>query len=173
MNYKRHYNRRHNSLFFKENDWTLLKLHHEYNISSFIEIINKLTQQFVESFKMLIKIERLAYKLNMSDHWKVHSVFFVTQLESISSLNSNFYKRFISDYSNSIFIEEDIETMRSYELKRFLNKRTIWKEREQSVEYLIKWKNYDSEFDKWMNIKNLNNVKDFIVEYENSVSTNK
>ena len=173
MNYKKHYDRKHSSLFFKEDEWALLKLHQSYSISFFIEITKKLTQQFVDSFKILAKIERLTYRLNISDHWKVHSVFSVAQLKSTLSLDSDFFKRFRSDHSNSIFVEKDIDIAKSYELKRILNKRTIKREREQSIEYLIKWKDYDSKFDKWMNIKDFQNVKELIEEYESIIAVSK
>lgn len=62
MKYKHHYDRQYTSLFFKENDWVLIKLHKEYNILSTINVTQKLTQQYVESFKMIQRIDRFAYK---------------------------------------------------------------------------------------------------------------
>ena len=173
MNYKRHYDRKYSSLFFKEDEWALLKLHQNYSISFFIKITKKLTQQFVDSFKILVKIERLTYRLNISDHWKVHSIFSIAQLKSTLSLDSDSFKRSRSDYSNSIFVERDIDIAKSYKLKRILNKRTIKRERKQSIEYLIKWKDYDSKFDKWMNIKNFQNAKELVEEYESIISISK
>ena len=171
MIYKSHYDRRHSSLFFKEDDMTLLKLHHEYSIPSIEDVIKKLTQQFVDPFKVIAKIERLTYKLNISEHWKVHPVFSIAQLELCSE--SNPYDRFRPDHPDSVYVESDTDTMQSYELKRLLNKRIIKRKRDHSMKYLVKWKDYGPEFDKWMNIKDLKNAKKLIDEYESTLSSSR
>lgn len=169
INYKKHYDRRHTFLFLKQDDWVLLKFYHDYSIFSSLKIIKKSNQQFVDLFKVLIKIKRLTYKLNISDHWKVHFVFFVTQLESFSSSNSDSYNRSRSDHFDSIFVENDIDDSKLYEIDRFLDKRIVRKNREQSTKYLIKWKKYDSEWDSWYNMKDLKNVENLIKDYEQAV----
>ena len=68
MNYKSHYDHRHSFLFFKKKKMTLLKLHYKYDVSLTLNIFKKLTQQFVNSFKIIAKIDRLTYKLNISKH---------------------------------------------------------------------------------------------------------
>ena len=61
MNVKFHYNRKYQSIFIKQNDYALIKLHKKYNI--FFAINRKYKQQFVESFFVIKKIEQLVYRL--------------------------------------------------------------------------------------------------------------
>ncbi len=62
---KLHYDRLHSSLFLKMNEWVLLRFHHEYFISKFKNIIKKIFTQYVELFKIVQRIERLVYRLNV------------------------------------------------------------------------------------------------------------
>ena len=173
MNYKMHYDRKHTSMFLKVEKWALIKLHHDYNIFFNLNIIKKLIQQFVKSFKIIKKIDNFAYQLNTSADWKIHSVFFVAQFKSSSSSESDSYDRFHSNSSSSIYVEENIDNVKSYEMKRILNKRTIKRDREQFIEYLIRWKNYDLEFDRWYNVKKFDNVNDLIKKYDEQISTSR
>ena len=83
----------------------------------------------------------------------------MTQLESKSS-KTNSYNWLINFESSSI-VEVNFETF-FYVLKRILNKRVF---RDQTY-YLIKWKDYDIEHNVWYSVKALNDVEEFIVEYE-------
>ena len=76
MNVKFHYDRKHESMFMKQEDVALIKLHKNYNISSAIN--KKYDQQFVEFFTIIEKIDRLIYRLNISSNWFIHSIFSVT-----------------------------------------------------------------------------------------------
>jgi hypothetical protein len=97
------------------------------------------SQQYVKFFKIIQKIDRLIYRLNMSFDWKIHFVFFVTQLKSVSDLAKNSFNRFKSSHSSSIIDIQD-----QYEIKRFLNKRTIRRKTEYFTKYLIRWLEYES-----------------------------
>ncbi len=74
---KAHYDRRHSSLFLKVDEWAMFRLHHDYSISKSRNMIKKISTQYVEPFKVVQRIERLAYKLAISEDWKIHSVCFV------------------------------------------------------------------------------------------------
>jgi hypothetical protein len=65
---KYYYNRKHQFLFMKIDDYALIKLHHDYNIST-IEIFDKkLNQQYIDFFKIFEKIDNLTYRLKLSNH---------------------------------------------------------------------------------------------------------
>ena len=66
MNMKFYYNHRHIAMFFALGDWALLRLHYEYNILSATN--RKLDQQYARPFKVIEKIGRLAYRLQIPDH---------------------------------------------------------------------------------------------------------
>ena len=64
-NQKAHYNRKHQPFFMKVGDWAMLKLYKGYSIPSSAGVTKKLTQQYVGPFRVLEKVGRLAYKLDI------------------------------------------------------------------------------------------------------------
>jgi transposase InsO family protein len=162
---KIHYDRRHSSLFLKMNEWVLLRLHHEYFISESKDIIKKIFTQYVRLFKIVQRIERLIYRLNVSSNWKIHSVFIVTQLKSVSDSAKDSFNRSRSTHSSSM-----TNTQNEYEIERILNKRTVKRDHDFFTKYLIRWLEYESEWDRWYNVKDLDHVKKLIADYEKKLS---
>jgi hypothetical protein len=159
---KRHYDRKHQSLNMKVDDYALLRLHKNYSLS-FINILRKkLSQQYADFFKILKKVENLEYRLKFSDNWRIHLMILVTHLESMSNFVSDFYKRSRSKKSEIIYMKENNDNVKSFEVKRLINRRTISRE----IEYLLRWKDYDSEHDVWRSVSKLQNAKELIHEYE-------
>ena len=60
------YDFNHKELSMNVENWALLRLHKNYEISSIIVLKRKFSQQYVKLFKILQKIDNLAYKLNIS-----------------------------------------------------------------------------------------------------------
>jgi hypothetical protein len=110
---KLHYDRRHSSLFLKVEEWALLRLNHEYLISEFKNMIKKMSTQYVRSFKVIQRIERLTYRLAISEDWKIHSIFSIAQLESAFDSTQDFYNR--SKLNHSSFV---IDSQNQYEIER-------------------------------------------------------
>jgi hypothetical protein len=52
----------------KSEDYALLRLHKEYNIPATKTLDKKLFDQYIESFKILEKVENLAYRLDLLHH---------------------------------------------------------------------------------------------------------
>ena len=75
----------------------------------------------------------------------MHLVFSLAQLKS--SLKFDSFRRSISEHSKSMFVEGDIKELKSYVLKRLLNKRVCYRGKGESMKYLIRWQGYDPEFD--------------------------
>ncbi len=160
------HDRKHKSLFLNSEDRTFLRLHKEYNL---LDIINKkLSQQRCDSFTMKRRINRLTYELDLSLRWKIHSVIFVTQLEFASQ---DSYKRLKLDHLDFVFVKEDIETYKSYEIERILNKRTRQYKKIKMNQYLIRWKKYESKFDEWKSLSELKNCIDLIKDFERKKKT--
>ena len=65
INVKYHYDKHHQSIFFKINDYAFLRLYKEYNILINFEIIKKLSQQYVDFFKILKRVDRFIYHLKV------------------------------------------------------------------------------------------------------------
>src|SRR5947199_10262711 len=102
---KNQYNRHHISLLLNSEDLVTLKLHHEYHVS---DVKNKkLVIQQVDCFSIKQQILSLAYKLKLSANMKIHSMIFITNLESVSS-DKNFYKQSHNDHSSLIKKNQNI-----------------------------------------------------------------
>lgn len=76
-NQKAYYDQKYQLLFMKVGDWAILKLHKGYSILSSVGVTKKLIQQYVGPFRVLEKIVRFTYKLDMPYNWRVHPVFLV------------------------------------------------------------------------------------------------
>ena len=68
MKTKYHYDRKHHSLFLKIENYDLLRLHREYEILFIKQFNFKFSQQYIGFFKVIERIERLAYKLKLFNH---------------------------------------------------------------------------------------------------------
>ena len=170
LNHKKNYDRRHASLFLKEKSWTYLRMHHEYFISLFKNMTAKWFQRRIDSFKIIKKIDNLTYRLQLSAHWKIHSVVSVQQLESTPN-EPDPYNRIPYDNPSSIFVKRDNENEKSYEIEKLINKRIIKKDREKFTQYFVRWKEYDSKDDTWYSTSALKNAADLIVDYETTLNT--
>jgi hypothetical protein len=159
---KKIYDRKHQSLFMKFEDYALLKLHKKYNILVTKILRKKLSQQYAEFFKILQKMRNLAYRLQLSNHWRIHSIIFIAQLESISDSIKNSYFRSRSKESDFVQMKDDTENIKSFEIKRLIDKRIITRD----IEYLIRWKSYASQHDEWRSVSELENAKNLIQNYE-------
>ena len=149
----------------KLDDYALIRLHREYDISFTTILSSKFSQQYAKSFKILKKIDCLTYRLKLSSHWRIHSILSMTQLKlAVKRINS--YNRFRSNHPPSIFVKKDIDIVKSYRLKKMIDKRFI---KRRDTEYLIKWKEYDEKYDEWRNLSEMENAMNLIREYENLI----
>ena len=166
MNFKFYYDRKHQSTNLVVDDWTQIRLHKNYDIFLIAMLDNKLNQQYIALFRVTKKIDRLAYRLNIFKKWIIHSIFSIAQLKSCFDSTKDFFRRHRFTQSNSVFVEKNIDLIKFFELKRIINKRMIVR---REVEYLIKWKDYDSEYDVWRNLSKLSDIMNLIQKYENSI----
>lgn len=149
----------------KVGEWAMLRLHKGYSIPSTLGVTKKLTQQYVGPFCISEKVGRLAYRLAIPPHWKIHPVFSVAQLEPAPPPSGDPFHRPFPDQPPSVFVDGDIDTVKSFEVERLLNKRTVQRGRGRSTEYLVRWKGYGPEWDRWYNVKDLDNAADLVSDY--------
>ena len=164
MNAKYQYDRAHHPQFLRAGDWALLRLHHGYDIPA-----NKLTgrkygQQAVGPFRVLERIGRLAYRLDIPEDWKIHDVFTIAQLEPCPDPAEDPFKRPRPDKPGPILADRD-DAPPEWELDRILDKRVVPRGRGVSTEYLLRWQGWGSEWDRWTNVKDMN-ADELIAEYE-------
>ena len=152
-------------MFLKERSYAYLRMHHGYFIPLPKNMTVKWFQRRIEPFRIVKRIGRLAYKLELLAHWKIHSVVSIQQLESTSH-DKDPYDRQSYDNSSSVYVEGDSESDESYEIEKLINKRIIRKGRDQSTQYLVRWKGYDPEHDMWYSIGSLGNAADLVAKYD-------
>ena len=162
MTFKQIYDRNHQLIQMKIEEWALIRLHKNYNISATAILRRKLSQQYVDFFKIIKKIENFAYRLQISNTWKVWSIFAISQLEFSHHASSDSFER-TQFSSDSVFVEEDTKQIKFFEIKKLLVKKQI---KRRDVEYLIRWRNYDLENDAWRNLKKLENATELVEKYE-------
>ena len=129
----------------------------------------KLNQQYVDSFKILKKIDKLTYRLKISNHQRIHSIFIVVQLKFVSLFDENSFNRQRFDHFDSIFVENDIANVKFFEIERLINKRETIK---RDFEYLIRWKDYEFQYNEWRNLSELSNAMNLIKKYKKVIHVN-
>lgn len=116
----------------------MLRLHKGYSISSSVSVSKKLTQQYVGPFHVLEKVGRLAYKLEVFLNWRIHPVFLMAQLEpALSSIDDPFHC-LRPHILSAVFVDDDTNVTKSFNVDRLLNKRTVKKGKDRMVEYLVR-----------------------------------
>ena len=160
MSSKYHYDRRHKSLVLKEGQSVYLRLHKGYNIPANASITRKLGQQYAGPFKVLRRIGKLAYKLDLPQHWRIHPVISIAMLEPTPSGEDPF-NRPVPEQPDSVYVEGDTETNKSWEVERIVDK--------QGEKYLVRWKGYGPEEDRWRTKAQLGNAMDLVRDYEDGM----
>lgn len=168
-NQKAHYDRKYQPLFMKKGEWAMLRLHKGYSISTALGITKKLTQQYVGSFQIEDKVGRLAYKLKIPPDWKIHPVFSVAQLEPAPPPTEDPFSRPYPTHPPPMFVDGDTDSVKSFEIKHLLNRRIVKRGRSNSVEYLVRWKGFGPKWDRWYNVKDLDNAAELVLDYENGL----
>ena len=170
LNQKEHYDRKHQPLFMKVGDWAMLRLHKDYSISSSAKVTKKLTQQYVGPFQIKERVGRLAYRLEIPNDWWIHPVFSVAQLEPAPEPSIDPFRRPYPHDLPAVFVDDDTNSLKSFEIDRLLNKRTIKRGKGLTVEYLVRWTGYGPGWDRWYNVKDLDNAAELVREYEEGLA---
>ena len=158
------YDARHVFLLLKSSEKTYFRLHHEYTLSD--KLNRKLFNQRCDFFLIQKRVDRLIYQLTLSFQWKIHSVISITQLKFYS--NENSYQRFRSNYFDEVEIEKLSNTTseKNYKMKNLIDRRQKTFDKTAVKQYLIHWKNYESEYDEWKFIIKLVDFLELIEQYE-------
>ena len=154
----------------KVGNWAMLRLHRSYSIPSSAGVTKKLTQQYVGPFQIKEKVGRLAYKLKIPDDWRIHPVFLVAQLEPAPEPSDDPFRRPHLHHPPTVFVNGDTDSLKFFEIDRLLNKRTIKRSKGLTVKYLVCWTNYGPEWDRWYNVKDLDNAAELVREYEEGLT---
>lgn len=66
-----------------------------------------------------------------------------------------------------MLIDGNTDSVKSFEIERMLNKKIVSRGCGNSIKYLVYWKGYGPEWDRWYNVKNLDNTVQLVLDYEN------
>jgi Chromo (CHRromatin Organisation MOdifier) domain len=152
------YDRKHTELHFDVGSYVYLKLHKGYNIPETMLLGPKLSRQRTGPFKILERVGRLAYRLEIPEHWRIHPVISIAHLEPA---HADSFNRPTPDHPDAVFADE-------WEVEKAVNKRVKKLRGKEVVEYLIRWSGWGPEYDLWIKEKDLPNAHEAIQEYENS-----
>lgn len=133
---KDQYNNKHKSMFFNVSNFVALRLHRGYNVTG-IKGNTKILQQFAGPFKILKRIGKLAYRVELPPGIKIHPVISVAHLEPYPDPAKDPYQR---PYAQGIVLDPVPE--------KLLNRRTQRRRnRGEIVEYLVRFSGRPVEYD--------------------------
>ena len=162
MRMKAYYDSRHQARFFNVNDLVNLRLNRGYQIPSGLK---KIGPQLVGPFKVIERIGRLAYRLELPGNMRIHNVISVAHLEPATDPSEDPYHRHHSPPPAVTIDGED-----EYVIDKLVRKRRVRKGRGWSVQYLIRWKGYGPEHDTWQPERDVADTK-ALDEYERLYGT--
>ena len=104
-------------------------------------------------FRVIRRIKRLVYEFKLSSHWKIYFVFTIIMFKPGLAVEDDPYNRFRPDYPDSVFVNGDIEFLKSFKINKIIDKRIIYKDRTRKriIEYFVRWIGYGSEKNRWYN----------------------
>ncbi|XP_059068770.1 uncharacterized protein LOC131859216 [Cryptomeria japonica] len=121
--------------------------------------VEKLKPRFYGPFRVIMRVDVVAYKLEVSASSKVHNVFHVSRLKKVLGHNVVVSSDLppLDEEGQLVFILKEIIDSREHSLRR----RTI-------KEYLVKWKSLPVEDATWENDKNLQHPSLWLLEDKQS-----
>ncbi len=160
MNTKYYYDKDHTPRFFREGDLVNLRLHRGYSLPSIEN--KKLGQQFAGPLRVLERVGRLAYRLDIPSNWRIHDVISVAHLEPATAPEDDPYRRRRLEQPEPVVVDGENE----WEIERILRKRVYRRGRDFTTEYLVRWLGYGPEYDTWTNIRDMGNAKELVDDFE-------
>jgi hypothetical protein len=137
---KRQYDQKHKPMYFKPGEYATLRLHRGYNVPGLKDRNVKIEQQFAGPFKILERIGRLAYRIELPPTRRIHPVISIVHLEPAPDPAKDPFKR---PFSQTV--------MEELKPKRLLRKRIIKHGYgSESAEYLVRFTGRSAENDRWM-----------------------
>ena len=163
------YDSKHKALVMEKGDKAFVKLHRGYRLPGLENA--KLSNQRAGPFTILERVGNLAYRLDLPAIWKVHPVISVAMLEPAPK-GEDPYRRPREEGQAPVFDHEEPAIKDRYEIQRLADRRTSRppgrgsKDKEDVIEYLVKWKGWGKAHNVWYKVEDLENAKDLIHDYD-------
>ena len=157
---KENYDKKHTPRFFKTGDMVNIRLHRGYKLPSLVS--RKYAPLFTGPFRVVKRIGRLAYKLDIPTDWKIHPVISVAHLEP-ASMAMNGQSGVSSTFPNPLTADESKFPV---SMDRIVAKRKIKQNDKWLTEYRIRFDGLDSTRDAWVNVKELDRNGELLRQLE-------
>jgi hypothetical protein len=125
------------------------------------KLTRKLLPKWVEPFKVIERIGKVAFKIELLPNLKTHNVFYVLLLKKYRDNGK------VQPPPPPIEIDDSLE----YEVERVLGHREVKRGKGTRTEFLVKWLGYDHEHNTWEPEKPLTHCEDLLADYWANVAT--
>ena len=125
--------------------------------------VSKLNPKFIGPFTITKVINPVAVQLQLPHHFKIHNSFHVSRIKRAKSTDQ-FPNRPTLEKPPPV-IQADHEEESEWEVEKIVDKR----QNRGKVEYLVKWRGYDSHDNQWITGNQLANAQDAMKEFEESL----
>ena len=115
----------------------------------------KISPKNMGPFTITEVLSLLTYRLKLPNHWKIHDVFHIVLLKPYRETEAHG-----PNYARPP--PELVDREAEYEVERILKHRRKGKR----IEYLVRWKDYDTNEDSWEPVSNLKNTPEVLNEYK-------
>ena len=148
MTMKRQYDGRHKPQFFQVGDFVSLRLHRGYNVPGLKDRNVKIEQQFAGPFRVLERIGRLAYRIDLPPSMsRIHPVISIAHLEPATDPETDPYHRERHPAVN-------LDATKTVD--RILRRRSITRRNGISTyQYLVRWTGLGVEYDEWVSFMDI------------------
>ena len=123
--------------------------------------IKKLTEKFVESYKIKKIISENTVELELLVSIKIYLIVNVSRII--------LYQEQIKRQKKILPSLVEIKREKEYKIEKILNKGDI----RENPKYLVRWKNYIVKEDIWERLKNLENIIELVEEFEKEIREEK
>ena len=160
MRMKNYYDLNHKLMFFKVGDLVNLRLHRGFTIPGILH--KKINQQFVGPFKVLQRVGKLAYKLELPPNMRIHPVISVAHLEPATVPADDPWLR-RRPTPPPVMVDGQEEWV----IEKLLERRRIRRGRGFATQYLVRWMGFGPEHDTWYNLRDLDNARELVDDFDN------
>ena len=122
--------------------------------------VAKLNPKYIGPFPITKIINKVAVQLQLPAHFKVQNVFHVDRLKRAKD-SIQFPDRPVLEKPPPV-IQADKDQDSEWEIEKIVERRR----KRNRVEYLVKWKGYDSYDNQWLPVSQLSNARKLIQEFD-------
>lgn len=156
----RHYDKVHLPLNLQPGDKVMLRLHRGYNIPS-TKAFPKVSVQYAGPFQVIRRVSPLAVELKLPSTMRVHPVVSIAHLDPAPK--SDPYNR-EGPPPQPVRMEDGSDD--SWEIEALISRRDRVRRKKRIREYLVRWKGFGPEEDRWYSVEDLQDAKELMAEYD-------